>query len=106
MDLGTALIYAITGIAVVFAVLFLLFLVIRLFGKSAELLAATKAKRTVEAPASPAEEEKKACCEAPGNVKLIKVDDKTAAMLMAIVADSLNVAPERLHFEYIKLLED
>ncbi len=61
---------------------------------------------TVLADATPAEEEKTACCEAPGNVKLIKVDDKTAAMLMAIVADSLNVAPERLHFEYIKLLED
>ena len=100
MTIGEALIYAVTGVAVVFAVLFLLSIIITVFGK---LLGSLSSKKVEVAPAAPAAAPEKKPFE---GVKLINVDDETAALLMAIVADNTGIAPECLHFEYIKLIEE
>ena len=104
MTIGEALTYAVTGVSVVFAVLFLLCIIITLFGKLAG--STISKKKGVAAPAAaPVAEETTEKTTTEG-VKLINVADETAAMIMAIVADNTGIAPERLHFEYIKLLEE
>lgn len=42
----------------------------------------------------------------PGILELMDVDEKTAAVLMAIVSDRAGIPPERLRFIRIKKLED
>jgi len=39
-------------------------------------------------------------------LKLINVDDKTAAMVMAIVSDEIGIPPNELNFKYIKAVND
>ena len=108
MGIGGAGITALLGYAVVFFGLVLLMGVIALFGR---IMAQKKkpAPAAAAAPAAPA-----APAAAPGSTKgvcmgnrvceLYNVDDKTAAMVMAIVADETKIPLNELRFISIKEL--
>ena len=93
--------------AIVFAVLFIIFVIIRLFG--AIVGSATKAKEP--APAAPAAATP-AAVEDPGeefssgSLKLKGCDEKTAAMIMAIVSDNTGIPLNELIFKSISLVEE
>ena len=100
ITLGQAGLYAILGYAVVFFGLILLMIVMIILGKcfcaKAKKQAAVPAPTplpVVEAPAAPG---------SAGKLKLYNVDPKTAAMIMAIVADKLQKPINELRFLSIK----
>ena len=99
IGLGEAGIYALLGYAVVFFGLSLLLLVVVLMGKAFMSSAKKKAIPTAtlteikEFPCAPG---------TAGNLKLYNVDPKTAAMLMAIVADKMKKPINELRFLSIK----
>ena len=100
ITLGQAGLYAVLGYAVVFFGLILLMIVTVILGKSFS----AKSKKQAAAPAAaPAP-----VVEAPtapgsaGKLKLHNVDPKTAAMIMAIVADKLQKPINELRFLSIK----
>lgn len=104
ISLGQAGLYALLGYAVVFFGLILLMTVVVIFGK-----AFTAAQRRADQKAETAwEEAVSAPAAAPaapgsaGQLKLHNVDPKTAAMLMAIVADKLGRPINELRFLSIK----
>lgn len=110
MGIGGAGITALLGYAVVFFGLVLLMCVIAVFGKiMAQKKKPAPAPAAVPAPAAPA-----AAPAAPGSTKgvcmgnrvceLYNVDDKTAAMIMAIVADETKIPLGELRFISIKEL--
>lgn len=106
-----ALIVSAVGILIVFAVLAILMGIIMLMGlimdKSPALAAKMpwlKRKKKVAEEAAPADAEP-----APGScgeLVLVKTEDRDAAMIMAIVADTLGVPLNTLRFKSIKRLED
>ena len=106
-DIGIldAAIVALLGYAVVFFGLILLMIVVVAMGK---IFIAKDAKAKTAAPAAPAAAE--AAPEAPkatapgsaGELKLHDVEPKTAAMLMAIVADKMGKPLNELRFISIK----
>ena len=105
ITLAEAGIYALLGYAVVFFGLILLMIVVIILGKAfiaaAKKQAATSAAPVVEETPAPA-------AEAPGSaggVKLYNVAPKTAAMLMAIVANKLGKPLNELRFISIKEVE-
>ena len=108
-----AAIVAVLGYAVVFFGLILLMGVIIIMGKafmakdkkSAELAAAAKASLSNPAPAAPVAAAPVAEVAAPGTagqLKLHDVNPKTAAMIMAIVADKMGKPLNELRFISIK----
>ena len=93
---------ALLGYAVVFFGLILLMIVITIIGK---IFIAADAKKVAAAPApAPAAPEapKPVAPGAAGELKLHDVEPKTAAMLMAIVADKLGKPLNELRFISIK----
>ena len=96
-------------ILVVFGVLFIMYVLISLSGKI--LAAATKGgKKPEEKPAvaaAPAAAAPAAAEEefSSGTLKLKGCDEKTAAMIMAIVADDTGIPLSELVFKSIKLVE-
>ena len=94
---------------VVFGVLFIMYVLISIAGKI--LATATKDSGKAEtkpavaaaaaAPAAPAAEEEFSS----GTLKLKGCDEKTAAMIMAIVADDTGIPLSELVFKSIKLVE-
>ena len=93
---------------VVFGVLFIMYVLISIAGKI--LAAATKGSGKTEAKpavaaaapaAAPAAEEEFSS----GTLKLKGCDEKTAAMIMAIVADDTGIPLSELVFKSIKLVE-
>ena len=110
MSFGDAAIVAVLGYAVVFFGLILLMVVITLLGKA--FVAAEKKKKAepaapaapVAAPVAPA-----APAEAPGTAGQLKLHDvspKTAAMIMAIVADKMGKPLNELRFISIKEVKE
>ena len=98
ITVGQAGIYAILGYIIVFIGLLALMLVISLLGKLFTQKKEEKAPAPVAAPAP-------APAVAPGtagSLKLYNVDPKTAAMLMAIVADKMGKPINELRFLSIK----
>ena len=100
ITLGQASLYALLGYAVVFFGLILLMSVVVLVGKCfiSKKSAATSTQIAQEAPAT-------AAPEAPGSagqLKLHDVEPKTAAMLMAIVADKMGKPINELRFISIR----
>ncbi len=98
-------IVALLGYAVVFFGLILLMIVIMIIGKifmAKDARAAAKA--AAAAPAAPVEQEapKPTAPGTAGELKLHDVEPKTAAMLMAIVADKLGKPLNELRFISIK----
>ena len=101
ISLGQAGITALLGYAVVFFGLILLMIVVVIFGK---FFVALGRKKEVPAPASVPEApaEPVFAPGAAGELKLYNVEPKTAAMLMAIVADKLQKPINELRFISIK----
>ena len=100
IGIGDAGIVALLGYAVVFFGLILLMIVITILGKAFSM---KKAPAAVPAAATtaPAAEAPKAPGTA-GQLKLHDVEPKTAAMLMAIVADKMGKPINELRFISIK----
>ena len=106
LGLGDAGVLAVLGLGVVFLGLIALMLVVSVFGKVFSAKDAKKAEKVVEAPvAAPAAAPVVVSTEAPGSagqLKLYDVPPKTAAMLMAIVADKMGKPLNELRFISIK----
>ena len=99
ITLGEAGVYALLGYGVVFFGLILLMVVVMAVGKAFTL----KAKQPAQEPAP--EAPAPAPAEAPGaagQLKLHNVEPKTAAMLMAIVANKMQKPINELRFISIK----
>ena len=103
MDVGEAGLYAGLGYLVVFFGIILLMIVVIVMGK---LFVAAENKKKASIPAAPvAETVAPAPITAPGSageLKLHDVEPKTAAMLMAIVADKMGKPLNELRFISIK----
>ena len=108
MQVTDSLITAILGYSVVFLGLVLLMVVVTIVGK---LFTAKAANVTDEAPAEETVADANEETNAPiapgtaGEVKLHNVEPKTAAMLMAIVADKMQKPINELRFISIKEVE-
>ena len=101
-------------ILVVFGVLLLMYILISLSGKILQAFASgskkkeePKAAPASAAPAAPAVTAAPASDEmfSSGSLKLKNCDEKTAAMIMAIVADDTGIPLNELVFKSIKLVE-
>ena len=110
VPIGTAALIVVLGMAVVFFGLILLMYVTKITGrilqsreKKAE--AAKPAEAPAAAPAAPAAA-KAAAPGSAGEIKLHDVPDKTAAMLMAIVADRLGKPLNELRFLSIREIKE
>ena len=95
-------------ILVVFGVLLLMYILISLSGKIIQAITGigkkaepAKAAPAAAAPAAAAPEEEFSS----GTLKLKDCDEKTAAMIMAIVADDTGIPLNELVFKSIKLVE-
>lgn len=110
ISIGEAGVYALLGYAVVFFGIVLLMIVITAFGKyfaskDANLAAAAASAAQAAAPAAPAAPAAAPKAVAPGSageLALHDVEPKTAAMLMAIVADKMGKPLNELRFISIK----
>ena len=107
ITIGEAGVYALLGYVVVFFGLILLMCVITALGKyfaskdaqmAATAASAAKAAAPAPAPAAP----KAVAPGSAGELKLHDVEPKTAAMLMAIVADKMGKPLNELRFKSIK----
>ncbi len=108
MNIGEAAITAVFGYAVVFAGLLILMAVLYCMGaffssrKSSEE-SGQNAPALKETKSEPVQEaEKKTAPGSAGRIKLYDVPDKEAAMIMAIVADTMKKPVNELHFISIK----
>ena len=102
LNLGEAGLYALLGYGVVFLGLVLLMLLVTAVGKIF-IAKATKETKAAPAPvAAPVEAPKPTAPGAAGQLKLHDVEPKTAAMLMAIVADKMGKPINELRFISIK----
>lgn len=115
ISIGEAALFALIGFALVFAVLLVLNGFIRLLSviirsienaassKQAAPAPATPAAAPTTAPAAPAiPAGMKPADGSLGDIKLYDVDDATAAMIMAIVADQLDAPLNELRFKSIR----
>ncbi|MBQ7340754.1 MAG: OadG family protein [Oscillospiraceae bacterium] len=103
MPMGDAAITALLGYGVVFFGLILLMIVVIVIGKS--FSSAAKEPKKAETPAAIPTPVPVSAPGSAGGVKLYNVDPKTAAMLMAIVADKLQKPLNELRFISIKEVE-
>ena len=107
---GQALLDSIVGILVVFFALILLMCIIKIMTaigdsrqkKNAPAAAAAKAAEPAPVQAQP----KKLAPGTAGEVKLYDTDPRTAAMLMAIVADELKTPINELRFISIREIKE
>lgn len=106
MPVGEALVYALLGYAVVFFGICLLMAVVMIMGKifiaKDRKAAAAKAAAAPAPAAAPAEAPKPTAPGSAGELKLHDVEPKTAAMIMAIVADKMGKPLNELRFISIK----
>ena len=108
LSLGEAGVYALLGYGVVFFGLILLMIVVTILGKA--FTAKSGKKAAAPAPAAPAPAPVAAApVAAPGTAGQLKLHDvspKTAAMLMAIVADKMGKPLNELRFISIKEVKE
>ena len=110
ISIGEAGVYALLGYAVVFFGLILLMCVVTAMGKyfsakDSKMKAAASAAAQATAPAAPAasaDAPKKVAPGSAGELKLYDVEPKTAAMIMAIVANQMGKPLNELRFKSIK----
>lgn len=105
VPIGTAALIVVLGMAVVFFGLILLMLVTKISGKVMQSKEAAK-QSPAPAPAPAAPAVKAFAPGSAGEVKLHDVPDRTAAMLMAIVADKLGKPLNELRFISIREIKD
>ncbi len=104
-SIGSAAVIALLGYAVVFFGIILLMVVVMIMGKLFIAAENKKKKFPEAAPAAApvaAEESKELAPGTAGQLKLHDVEPKTAAMLMAIVADKMGKPLNELRFISIK----
>jgi len=100
---GEAVIYSVLGLSVVFFALVLLLVMIKV------LVALTDGRKKAEpapAAAAAAPVEKKLAPGTAGELKLYDTEPRTAAMLMAIVADELKAPLNELRFISIREIKE
>ena len=105
MPVGEALVYALLGYVVVFFGISLLMAVVMIMGKifiAKDKKAAAAKAAAAPAAVAPAEAPKPTAPGSAGELKLHDVEPKTAAMLMAIVADKMGKPLNELRFISIK----
>ena len=105
MPVGEALVYALLGYVVVFFGISLLMGVVMIMGKifiAKDKKAAAAKAAAAPAAAAPVEAPKPTAPGSAGELKLHDVEPKTAAMLMAIVADKMGKPLNELRFISIK----
>ena len=107
ISVGEAGVYALLCYAVVFFGIVLLMIVITAFGKyfaskDAKLAATAASAAQAAAPVAPAAAPKAVAPGSAGELALHDVEPKTAAMLMAIVADKMGKPLNELRFISIK----
>ena len=100
ITLGQAGIYALLGYAIVFFGLILLMIVTILVGKF--FIALARKEKPVETPITIDLPDPPTAPGSAGQLKLYNVDPKTAAMVMAIVADKMGKPINELRFISIK----
>ena len=102
MPVGEALVYALLGYAVVFFGISLLMVVVMVMGKI--FIAKDRKTAAAKAAAAPAAAPapKPTAPGSAGELKLHDVEPKTAAMIMAIVADKMGKPLNELRFISIK----
>ena len=107
IPIGTAALIVVLGMAVVFFGLILLMFVTKIAGAiiGRKKAAAPAAAPAAAAPAAPAAKNAPAPGSA-GKIALHDVPDKTAAMLMAIVADRTGKPLNQLRFSSIREVKD
>ena len=107
MSIGTGVIYSLLGIAVVFAALTMLMVIVILLYRLTMPKPAAVPERTA-APAQTQENVEFGFPEAPGSaggVKLYDTPERDAAMVMAIVADAMGKPLNELRFLSIKRID-
>ena len=110
LDPGTMFMNAGIVIAVVFAVLFIMYVMISLSSKV--IAALPSGDKKAEAPAAPAAAPAETAPASEvedfssGTLKLKGCDEKTAAMIMAIVSDNTGIPLSELVFKSITLVEN
>lgn len=115
MSMLEALSVSVTGIIVVMIILALLAVLVVILSKAIRLIE-SKTKGTTKKDEKVIEtktEEKKSSNGTPlpetqsvGSLDLYKTDEKTAAVIMAIVSDESGIPLNKLQFNSIKLIED
>ena len=102
--IGNALIVSLTGILVVLAELALLALCITAIGK---VIGKITKKKTVKQDVAEINNDEPSGVTTVGDrkVKLIDVDEKTAAMVMALVSHETDIPLDRLDFKSIKKVD-
>ena len=103
ISIGVAGVTALTGYLVVFFGLILLMFVVMIIGRI--MVAKSRKKAAVEAPAAEAAPIAEAAGTA-GELKLYDTDPRDAAMVMAIIADTLGKPLNQLRFISIKEVKD
>ena len=107
MSIGTGVVYSLLGIAVVFAALTMLMVIVILLYRLTMPKPAAVPERTA-APAQTQEIVEFGFPEAPGSaggVKLYDTPERDAAMVMAIVADAMGKPLNELRFLSIKRID-
>ena len=103
LNIGESFIIGVLGYGVVFLGLILLMIVVMIVGKVFTAVDKKKAKAAAAAPAPVEEAAPAPTAPGPaGELKLHDVEPKTAAMLMAIVADKMGKPLNELRFISIK----
>ena len=108
MDLLNSLYTSVFGMSVVFVALVILIVLISLQSYLFSALGKRRVVRAVPAPliAEPAPlAAQPSLPSGPPELRLIGVDDKTAAIIMAIVCNANNCAPNELYFKSIRALD-
>ena len=113
MGAGDMFMDAFIVMLVVFGVLFLMYILISLAGRVIESVSGIIiGKKAVNAPAAAPAASVKPAAEDPGEefssgtLKLKGCDEKTAAMIMAIVSDNTGIPLSELVFKSIKLVDE
>ena len=101
-SVGDAGLAAVTGYAVVFLGIVLLMFVVIIMGKIMQATQKKAAPAPAAAPAAPVAADAPTAPGSAGKLKLYDTDPKTAAMLMAIVADKMGKPINELRFISIK----
>jgi Na+-transporting methylmalonyl-CoA/oxaloacetate decarboxylase gamma subunit len=112
MSFLDSLLVDVFGLSVVFAVLIALSLIIKLITRLVKGVAKKDTMIPVApAPVAPAKSVAQmapagnAAHFADGELKLFDVDEKTAALIMAIVSDESSIPLSQLHFKSIRLIK-
>lgn len=110
MPLGEAALTSVIGIATVLVILAIIAVLIICVSKVIRgfesKLGGKKSDEIAVAPAAPVETAAPAKETMTGELKLIGTDEKTAAIIMAIVSNESGIPLNRLSFKSIKLMEE